>query len=663
VSQQVARNFASKAEDIVLAVGTGSTNLSRVLDERGGGLIDAIESKTTELASELSRIADQASRTIQSKNMALADVLTSRGQEIVTQISDTSQRSAEVITNRLESLQEAANEAIEQSKRTAAAAVSEMMETHGMLRSDTTALFERLREANGVLQDVLGGAQSNLNSIEQVLSVRVTDFVSTMNNLLDRTGATTSSMDEHIGSFYDVTQQVLGNLGDLAQQFDAHGRALSTAVADLDASNRRTSTTVSDQRATLETLVAALDTRTGDLDQRLKRFATLLDESFLAAEGRARDIARTIAEGMNTGTRAITEQYEQVRNATDEERQRTMDALHGVYQQAIGDSEVMFQSATERFTEIVQSMRQMAAEMQRELDTTRQELRRGILELPQETAETAAQMRRVIVDQIEALAELNRIVARHGREFDVVEPAHESARRLQDEPHMRRPQAEAPMRRVPEEPPRRVQEPTGTGAPRRADPPPARPAGRNEQQTNAPPIAPPQPQRRPETPASNQGQAQPPSQGQANWLSDLLNRASQPEAPQPRGNEARQIRPDERPTRHTIESLDSLSVDIARMIDHDAAAELWERYNRGERNVFTRRLYTMQGQKAFDEIRRRYRADREFKQTVDRYIAEFERLIDEVSRDDRGQVVVRTYLTSETGKVYTMLAHAAGRIE
>jgi hypothetical protein len=27
-------------------------------------------------------------------------------------------------------------------------------------------------------------------------------------------------------------------------------------------------------------------------------------------------------------------------------------------------------------------------------------------------------------------------------------------------------------------------------------------------------------------------------------------------------------------------------VDIARMIDHDAAAELWDRYNRGERNVY-----------------------------------------------------------------------------
>jgi hypothetical protein len=99
------------------------------------------------------------------------------------------------------------------------------------------------------------------------------------------------------------------------------------------------------------------------------------------------------------------------------------------------------------------------------------------------------------------------------------------------------------------------------------------------------------------------------------------------------------------------------------MIDHDAAADLWDRYHRGERNVFTRKLYTMQGQRAFDEIRKKYRSERDFMQTVDRYIVEFERLLEEVSRDDRGQVVARTYLTSETGKVYTMLAHAAGRFD
>jgi hypothetical protein len=147
-----------------------------------------------------------------------------------------------------------------------------------------------------------------------------------------------------------------------------------------------------------------------------------------------------------------------------------------------------------------------------------------------------------------------------------------------------------------------------------------------------------------------------PEGGRGGWFSDLLSRG---------GRDAREDAPraDERPVRQAMESLDSLSVDIARMIDHDAAAELWDRYKRGERNVFTRRLYTLQGQKTFDEIRKRYRSDREFKGTVDRYIAEFERLLDEVAQDPRGESVSRSYLTSDTGKVYTMLAHAAGRFD
>jgi hypothetical protein len=141
------------------------------------------------------------------------------------------------------------------------------------------------------------------------------------------------------------------------------------------------------------------------------------------------------------------------------------------------------------------------------------------------------------------------------------------------------------------------------------------------------------------------------------WLSDLLTRASRDEEP------AEPARAAPRAERARVESLDSISVDIARMIDHAAAVELWDRYKQGERNVFTRRLYTLQGQQTFDEIRRKYRQDAEFRQTVDRYVQEFERLIAEVSRGDADQKLAKAYLTSETGKVYTMLAHAAGRFE
>jgi hypothetical protein len=359
-----------------------------------------------------------------------------------------------------------------------------------------------------------------------------------------------------------------------------------------------------ERREALDSVVNQVDSKVSDLDQRLKRFSGLLSETFEAAEGRARDIARVLAEASTEGTKAIANQYELVRVTSDEERKRTTEALHAVYEQATGETSSLFRQTSERFIEIVRQMREMSAAMQREMEQTRAELRKGILELPQETADSAAQMRRVIVEQIDALAELNRIVARHGGASVEQQPA----RRAEPVSASARGETRARLEPAGREAFVGGREPLGTG---RSSPP----------------------SRRSEPPPQPQSQAE--GGGRGGWLSDLLGRAS----------------------------LDSLSVDIARMIDHDAAAELWERYKRGERNVFTRRLYTMQGQKTFDEIRNRYRTDREFKTTVDRYIAEFERLLNEVSEDERGQATARAYLTSDTGKVYTMLAHAAGRFE
>src|ERR1019366_7270641 len=78
---------------------------------------------------------------------------------------------------------------------------------------------------------------------------------------------------------------------------------------------------------------------------------------------------------------------------------------------------------TDRYKAVSQEMRAMTGEIQRELETTRQELRRGALELPRETGEQTAAMRRVVAEQIKALNELTDIVARSGRMYDVAEPA------------------------------------------------------------------------------------------------------------------------------------------------------------------------------------------------------------------------------------------------
>jgi hypothetical protein len=292
----------------------------------------------------------------------------------------------------------------------------------------------------------------------------------------------------------------------------------------------------------------------------------------------------------------------------------------------------MFKQSAEKFSTMVSSMKQMAAEMQHELEATRNELRRGVLEMPQEAAESTAQMRKVIVDQIEALAELNRIVAHHGRGLDVVTSSRTSVQREEEQPMLI---AAGGGRGAA---PRMRERDAGNSA---SNLPPPDLGLAPSRRTEAPPVS----------PASADG-------GRDGWLSDLLSRT---DAAGANNREVPRARPPQQATGGG-NPLESLSLDISRLMDRNLAAEMWDRYQRGESKAFTKRLYTPAGQKAFDEVARKYRADRNFKQTVDRYITEFERLLDEVAHDERGPAVLRSHLTSETGMVYTLLAHAAGRL-
>jgi hypothetical protein len=245
-------------------------------------------------------------------------------------------------------------------------------------------------------------------------------------------------------------------------------------------------------------------------------------------------------------------------------------------------------------------------------------------------------MRKIVSDEIKALKELSDIVSRSGRSLDISTglagdraPPPAAARTLGASP------ASAPPVR-------------------RAAPP-------------AEPAAPPAPEpRRTQTPPQRSSQSAP-STERGGWLSDLLARASTEEPPAP-ARTVRDIAPKGlapkglTSTPVAAQPLDTLSLDVARMVDPEAAAEAWERYRRGEPNAFSHRIYIGRGAQTAEEVRRRYRLNPEFHATVDRYVQEFERLLTELTRDNADQSVLRNYLISETGLVYTMLAHASGRL-
>ena len=381
----------------------------------------------------------------------------------------------------------------------------------------------------------------------------------------------------------------------------------------------------------------------------LVSFNGLVDGAFAQAENRAREVGTFLTEATQSTVDTVEERFASVRAATGRERERTAAAMRAAYEQANEEMSRLLEEGSKRFAAAVIEMRDMSSDIRRELDATREEVRRGAQEFPQETAEHTGAMRKVVAEQVRALNELTEIVARSGRSYDVAQPT--SAGRVETPAAPRR----AESVQLPEPMPVRDDFPRArdVAAPPRPTIEARRPVVRPEPQ--------PAPQRR-EEPRREERRPEPPAPRAApepaaprsqSWLSDLLARASRDEdKDKPRGKAS-----------GPADTIEALSLDIARMLDHDAVADHWDRYQRGERAMFERRLYTAQGQQAFEEVRRRYRSEREFRDSVDRYVQEFERLLAEIGRDDRDGSIVKSYLVSDTGKVYTLLAHASQRFE
>jgi hypothetical protein len=158
---------------------------------------------------------------------------------------------------------------------------------------------------------------------------------------------------------------------------------------------------------------------------------------------------------------------------------------------------------------------------------------------------------------------------------------------------------------------------------------------------------------------------QPDSRREGWSVGDLLSNADAPAyggAPQ-RPDAGQEARGTFAPQAQPVGPAQSLRLDeIARAIDHRTAAEVWQRFRAGERGVLGRHLYSLDGQVTFDEISRRYDRDGDFRATVDRYIGDFERLLREAEQTDPEGRKLQNYMTSETGRVYLLLAHASGRL-
>lgn len=110
------------------------------------------------------------------------------------------------------------------------------------------------------------------------------------------------------------------------------------------------------------------------------------------------------------------------------------------------------------------------------------------------------------------------------------------------------------------------------------------------------------------------------------------------------------------------ESLNSSAIDITKAFDNEVADTAWASYLRGDRGIFTRRAVRLLDNQQAREVADIYRADTDFRETVNRYIHDFEAMLRSVLSTRDGHALGVTLLSSDPGKLYVALAQAIDRL-
>ena len=110
------------------------------------------------------------------------------------------------------------------------------------------------------------------------------------------------------------------------------------------------------------------------------------------------------------------------------------------------------------------------------------------------------------------------------------------------------------------------------------------------------------------------------------------------------------------------ESLNSTSIDVAKLLSNEVTDTAWAAYLKGDRGVFTRRAVRLLDGGEVRVVAQHYEDDAEFRSQVNRYIHDFESIMRNLMSTRDGGAIGVTLLSSDVGKLYVALAQAIERL-
>ena len=659
-TSSIANNLTMRGGKITEAIGAAGMSADKKLAERGAQITqqlvnqgDAVTQKLdqagTNVSASLQGVTDKVTKVVDAKSNELFKSLSQIGSQLVKDIPGLLDR-LDAEQKRLGSIISGANQNFTALENALATRTTQL---DGTLRSHTDELKNALASRIKALDTTISKQTKSLDGILSRNTMTMNQVMAESSDNLKKTTALMAKQSDEASqnltnqgeALKSVSNQLLQQIHNLTQRFETQGQAIVSASQALDSSNAQINSILERRHAEIASLLETVSTKAQALDKMMHSYSGIIEGSLHQVEERAKQVSATLAQETAAQANQALAEIERLRRDARSHTEQAVAELTGGFHSISDEVASQLGTLTSRFDATTRDLRHTVHSTADEIEGTRAELQRRMQDLPATARHSQEGVRRAISDQLKALGTLSALSSggvQPGQEQGYAPPAQPGGFGNQGQPqgYGQQPQgfaggysksgelasvssnlasqlgaaAAPPQQRPPQGQPAPQQQPTGLGVAMR---------GQN---------------------ASSRDDS---------WsVGDLLARASQADGgtqPPPPG------------AAHQANRELRLN-DIASAIDQNTASAVWQRFRRGERDVFTRQLYTHQGQATFDEITGRYQRDPAFRGTVDRYISDFERLLEDAEHKGQNGQAIENYLTSETGRVYLMLAHASGRL-
>ena len=658
--------------------------LAKIIEGAGQNLIaleNQLATASGSLETALANRTQQLQAVLDDYTVALDSTLASRAEALDVQLVQRTRALDAAFSERLalvdDSMQRSAM-AIDVAFSQKAGALTAAVESHVRSLSDTLvrqaqnmdeSLLRSTLAIDTVVSDkarVLSAAvESHVRALSDTLGRQANNFDASMLQGIDAVRRTSDNVTrqslkaiEGLSSQADLLKNVSDNLlqqvSTVTDKFDNQGRFIVDAASALESANSRIDTTLQKRHGELNDTLQRLAGKADQLDQVMRGYSQTVEGTLADAEARARHLIQQLAQGTLAHAQAAGAEVERLRSQTDAHslavvsaferlREQTdaqaMRAIEDMRSKVSGVSQEVSQhlgSLANRFNETTDDLRSQASRAAATMQAEHERLRAEAQRLPAATRESTDAMRTALNDQLRAFSETSNDMRSQAARSAATMQAEQERLRAEAErlPIATRESADA-MRTALNEQLRALEQLSSLSARERRDvippipppvgAPPSLPAG-----YAAPPGGPPPP---PPLHADSGGER---------WsLGDLLARAS---------------RDDDGVARAPVLDLQG----IAGALDPTTASAIWSRFRAGQRGIMVRSIYTADGRSSFDQVSERYGRDADFRRTVDRFLADFERLARDVEQQSPRSV--HDHLVSDAGRVYLFLAHASGRL-